>query len=182
MRRVITNERQRQYALETRHEKRLSKLGTSTNGTSPTPSRSTHQNRRSRTSLDTYDELDPQLTEAQPGSGSPSVPPENGLSQDGIKSVTDIRYHINILRDGCRIRPKAILTAVSCPGFPSLIQHIHGTLNDRNDRLKSIKVLGPNGLVGVYNEESWKQAIVLIKGNEWMDGEVKCVAYIEEQP
>jgi len=85
------------------------------------------------------------------------------------------------MQDGRRLKPKFTLNPSSCPGFASLIQHILAFLDSSgSQRLSSVKVLGPNGLSDVGDEDSWRGAIASIKEHEWMDGEVKCVVEIEK--
>jgi hypothetical protein len=199
LRRMVTNERQRQYAAETRNDKRQRlKLRQSENSTaSPTPAARTPQpHRRQGISPTPLGGVDPKLGEYHYNIQSSTFPTENRDDsiqiRDGTTSGTphseaeedekaEVTYFVNILQDGRRIKPKVTLTPSSCPGFSSLIQHIHNILNHR-ERLSSIKVLGPNGLKGVSDEETWVHAIASVTGNDWMDGEVKCVVQIEEKP
>ena len=195
---MVTNERQRQYAAETRHDKRQrlkQRLGEHSTA-SPTPTERTPKpNHRYDISPTPLGGVEPKLGEYHYDGKSAAFPSENGDDgiqlKDGTTSGTlcpadeerekvDIRYFINILQDGRRIRPEVTLTPSSCPGFSSLVQHIHNILNHR-ERLSSIKVLGPNGLKGVSDEETWRHAIASVTGNDWMDGEVKCVVHIEEK-
>jgi hypothetical protein len=196
---MVTNERQRQYAAETRHDKRqrLTQRQSEHSTASPTPTERTPKpNHRLGISPTPLGRDEPKLLgEYHYDVKSSAFQSENGddgiQHKDGTTSGTvcaadeerdkvDIRYFINILQDGRRIRPKVSLTPSSCPGFSSLVQHIHNILN-HCERLSSIKVLGPNGLKGVSDEETWRHAIASVTGNDWMDGEVKCVVHIEEK-
>ena len=88
----------------------------------------------------------------------------------------NLKYHINILHDGRRMRPKLELTTASCPGYSFLLEHVLQVTNIQHTSLESIKVLGANGLVDVANEEDWSNVIAAIREHEWMDGDVKCIA------
>jgi len=196
LRRMVTNERQRLYAIETRQEKR--KAGEKTNSkrkrdqTSATPSEGTPTRKQGRQGILPFPaDVDPKLDEyhynveeAYPieGGGEIStsqtghaVAKEFSLGQpDG----TGLRYHLNILQDGKRIKSPLILSPSSCPGFASLVQYIHTLLDDIGQKPNNVKVLCPNGLMEVNSEESWEEAIAIIKVNDWMDGDVRCVVEV----
>jgi len=97
-----------------------------------------------------------------------------------ISAIEGVDFHVNIMQDSRRFKPKFTLNPSSCPGFASLIQHILASMEGGGQRLSSVKVLGPNGLVDVGDEDSWRAAIASVREHEWMDGEVKCVAQIEK--
>jgi hypothetical protein len=194
---MVTNERQRQYALETREEKR--RTGEKTGGkrqrdqTSATPTESTPQRKRGPRGISPspYDDVDPNLDEYHynveekyPSAGGDGI--SNQQTGDALGNQFSIRetdesgikYHINVLQDGRRIKPKLTLTPTSCPGFSSLVQYIHTLLDDVGQKPSSVKVLSPDGLVEVNGEESWDEAVASVKDNEWMDGDVKCVVEV----
>jgi hypothetical protein len=200
LRRMVTNERQRQYALETRQEKRKAgeKIGSKRkrNHNSGTPSEGTLQRKRGSrgTSPSSYVAVDPNLDEYHYNvEGTYAPEGEDGTSklQTGQAGVNEfsigepdesgIRFHLNILQNGQRIKPKLTLTPSSCPGFASLVQYIHTLLDDIGQKPGSVKVLTPDGLVEVNSEESWEEAVSSIKGNDWMEGEVKCVVALMDE-
>jgi hypothetical protein len=195
---MVTNERQRQYALETREEKR--RTGEKTVGkrqrdqTSSTPTEGTPQRKRGRRGISPspYNDVDPKLDEyhyniedtypSEGGDGASKHQVGHAAGNPFSIGETDesgIKYHINILQDGRRIKPRFTLTPTSCPGFSSLVQYIHTLLDDVGQKPSSVKVLSPDGLVEVEGEESWEKAIASIKDNDWMDGDVKCVVEVE---
>jgi hypothetical protein len=192
LRRMVTNERQRLYALETRQEKR--KAGEKTHSkrkrdqTSATPSESMSARKRGRSGIspppDVY--VDPKLDgyhynveEAYTGEG------EAGISESQTGHVNEfglgnpdemgLRYHINIIQNHQRVKPQLLLSPSSCPGFASLVQYIHTILDDIGQKPSSVKVLSPEGMIEVDSEESWEAAVASVKDNDWMDGEVRCV-------
>jgi hypothetical protein len=197
---MVTNERQRQYAVETRKS------------TSTTPSNGKAASKKARDAPDTpsitkepssrYPDIDPKLDQyhynIDPSFNSPTTaddPPgphpdrapfhtNVSASQEPFpaSSLSDahINYHVNILHNGVRIRPKLILIPASCPGFSSLVQHIHGVLSDNGGtELASVQVLGPDGLKDVGdNEEMWQDAVKSVVNCVWMDGQVRVLVEV----
>jgi hypothetical protein len=201
LRRMVTNERQRRYAIETRKitvngrskndNRRKSKGSTTSNDDTP------HRNGKERLmSHSPYPTIDPKLNqyhynvdELFPSGGGqerPTTRTNSGVSADlqssaGADIGQSIKYLVNIMQGGRRIKPRLSLTPSSCPGFSSLIQHVHSIIDNGSQKTSGIKVLGPNGLVDVGGEDGWKAAIADIKQKEWMDGEVKCIVDVEEK-
>jgi len=193
LRRMVTNERQRLYALETRQEKR--KAGEKTNNkrkrdqTSASPSDGTPQRKRGQRGISPSPAgVDPKLDEYHYNvEGTYPVEGEDEISMSqaehaiasqfslGQQDGTGLRYYVNILQDGKRIKSSLVLTPSSCPGFASLVQYIHTLLDDIGRTPNSVKVLCPIGLVEVNSEESWEEAVAMVKENDWMDGDIKCV-------
>ncbi|RDL40539.1 uncharacterized protein BP5553_00518 [Venustampulla echinocandica] len=186
LRRMVTNERQRQYAISTRKSKRKSpaKIPSENPQSNGQPTRSC--------SPSPYSDIDPKLnqyhynpdarfstdaTQAQASS-------QNSVEPEGLPSSTDkeasITYQINILKDNRRIKPKVTLTPATCPGFPSFVQHIYNLLDDGKLIPNTIKALGPDGQVDVEDEESWVELVDLVKGQEWMDGQVKIIVELDD--
>jgi len=195
LRRMVTNERQRRYAIESRKKKVEAASEKAANGqpgntsertktTAPQPNGCAESQ---LPSASPFPEMDPKLNEYNYDVESPS-PSRDGRSisrPETAMSITSsfpvqspstdgVKYLINITEDGHRIKPRFTLTPVTCPGFSSLIQHIHSVMEDGRDT-HSVKVLGPTGLNDVSGEQGWKEAIEAIKQTEWMDLEVKCV-------
>lgn len=196
---MVTNERQRQYALETRSEKR--KAGEKINSkrkrvqNSATPSEAAPQRTSGQvTSQSPYADVDPNLNEYHYNvEGTYEAEGEDGTSKSrtgptaenefsiGEPDESGIRFYLNILQNGQRIKPKLTLTPSSCPGFASLVQYIHTLLDDIGQKPGSVKVLTPDGLVDVNSEESWEEAVLSIKDNDWMEGDVRCVVALVDE-
>jgi hypothetical protein len=195
---MVTNERQRLYALETRQEKRKAgekinkKRKRDQNATSESEETPGRKRGRRGNSPSPYDDVDPKLDEYH--YHVEETYPEEG-DDDMSKSRTgqvmgnefsieqpdesNLRYHLSILQNGQRIKPRLTLSPSSCPGFASLVQYIHTLLDDTGQKPSSVSILTPNGLVEVNSEESWEEAVTSIMGNDWMDGEVRCVVVFE---
>lgn len=203
LRRMVTNERQRQYAVETRKS------------SNTTPSSGKATNRKTRDAPDTpsttaeqpsrYPDIDPKLdqyhynldpsfnstTTAEDLSAPPRTQPQlhSGVStsQEPFPvlppSETHINYHVNILHNGVRIRPKLNLSPSSCPGFSSLVQHVRGVLSDDSGtEPTSVQVLGPDGLRDVGDdEETWLDAVKSVLDCVWMDGQVRVLVEVRYQ-
>ncbi|KAL3428104.1 hypothetical protein PVAG01_01613 [Phlyctema vagabunda] len=92
----------------------------------------------------------------------------------------EIRYHVNLLQHGKKVKSKLKLTEVSCPGFPSLVQYIQNFASDEGlPRPNSIRFLGLNGLVPITSQEDWLAAIAQVRENDWMDGDLRIIARID---
>lgn len=196
----MTNERQRLYALESRKTRNEAKANGEIKGQAEEDfehpsvvvpqSNGRHKSRPSRASPSPYPEVDPKLQqyhyeveERLPPEGrySTNSPIIYGFSSAFLRKSPDtseVRYFINILKDGERLKPRFTLTPTTCPRFSSLVQHIQSVMDDGRGT-KSIQVLGPNGLVDVTDQYAWMEALESIKKTEWMDGEVKCVVVME---
>lgn len=205
MRRMVTNERQRRYARVTRASQK-GNLPSAKRGhksaqnpqpanpvceEAPTPS-------EDRDAPVQYPEIDPKLDQYHYSfdpsfaSKSPKSPPPasrcpnpaiNNSEQETYRPSSfmpesSIVYHLNILHDGVRIRPKTTLSSINCPGFSSLIQHIRSALSDDSMSIIRIDVLDVNGLREVGNEDGWAEATRAVAEIEWMDGEVKVVVEV----
>jgi hypothetical protein len=200
---MVTNERQRQYAVETRKS----------TGTTSSTRKSTDKKARdapdtpstTKEPLSRYPDIDPKLDQyhynIDPSFNSatpaddPSVPHPDRTpfhidvpaSQEPFPasplSETHISYHINILHNGARIRPKLILSPSSCPGFSSLVQHVRGVLSDSGGiEPTSVQVLGPDGLRDVGDDdEMWQDAVKNVLDCVWMDGQVRVLVQVRYQ-
>jgi len=204
LRRMVTNERQRQYAIESRKStNQTSETGTKRNSSnkrqhdqiSSTPSRdsSLPLNQSQTRPLLQYPEIDPKLDQyhynidpafAEDGQGPPKRQKADDTTLNGDQTftgatdITVLQYQINILTNGRRVRPKLTLTPSTCPGFPSLVQHIQSELGDDTMQLNEIQLLGPQGLIVVDHNDAWAEAVNGIKDTEWMDGDVKVIVEV----
>ncbi|KAK0125167.1 hypothetical protein ONS96_009028 [Cadophora gregata f. sp. sojae] len=198
MRRMVTNERQRLYALETRQEKK----------SRPDHARLEHGHRaHTPTSIVTPQLEFRQTKSAAPTRKSPVGPKLNDYhyeikdsSQIGQtngdakepgpsieagdgEDLVNVKYLVNLIRHGRRLHPQVALEPSTCPRFGSLLQYINNMIAGSNQEQQpsSIKVLGPTGLVNVNDEESWTGAIASVLRTEWMDGEVKFVVQVVDR-
>jgi hypothetical protein len=184
LRRMVTNEKQRQYATERREEQRAKeKENAKLTELSDTPA-------EKPALLSPYPEVDPKLDEYHlnvapylPADLVESPPPDiqNGpeLFQEAEESA--LTYHVNLVENRRRLKPKLTLTPATCPGFASLVQHIHNLLDDGDKKMKSIRALGPYGQVNIGDEDAWREVTTIVKEEEWMDGEVKIIVHLEEK-
>jgi hypothetical protein len=194
---MVTNERQRQYAIETR--KAQAKESSKRQLGSDTPKADTPQPNGKDLQIHSpspFPEMDPKLNQyhynvesafpTESGQATTKIDTASGTVHDpqlsaGASNEGEVKYQVNILQNRRRIKPMITLTPNSCPGFPSLVQYIHGLIDDDAHRPGSIKVLVPEGLVDVGSEESWMEAVETVKENVWMDGVVKCIVQVEEK-
>jgi len=197
---MVTNERQRLYALETRQEKR--KAGEKINNQRKRDQNATSESEeppgrkrgRQGNSPSPYDDVDPKLDEYH-YHVEETYPEEveNGISESRTAQAvgnpfsieepdeSNLRYHLSVIQNGQRIKPRLTLSPSSCPGFASLVQYIHTLLDDIGQKPSSVIILTAHGLVEVNSEESWEEAVTSILGNEWMDREVRCVVALENE-
>jgi len=195
---MVTNERQRQYASQSRKIKAKSKGGEKDHSDHDSellddsqPSQPNGHIRfrpipRASASASPVPEIDPKLNQYHYVVEEPPIPEDGDISAkshstNGFPSMSldSIKYSINIMKDGERIKPRFELTPNSCPEFPSLVQHIRSVMDDGRPAL-SIQVLGPSGLVDIRDQATWVAAIQAIMQTQWMDGEVKCVVEMDE--
>ncbi len=189
---MVTNERQRQYAMETRTERRKGGKRRATRSHTPCSSPGGNCDSQPVSSPSSSNDLDQKLDEDKHSFGSGCPPGEedaNAIQQKGNYGTIDstvergdsrLTYHLNILSNNRRLKPKLYLNCANCPGFSSLSNHIQDALIVDEQRLVSVKVLGPAGLIEVKDEDGWREVLELIKKEEWMDGEVKCVAEVRD--
>jgi hypothetical protein len=191
---MVTNERQRRYAIESRKNLAAAKAGRKQHDQgSATPIGGTPQpdSQSSTLSVPAIVDIDPKLNQYHYSIESP-LPQEQQQdvvtsSRTVVKSVLakkadeaeGIKYLVSIIHEGHRVTPRFTLTPSSCPGFSSLVQHIHSILDDDGRNVTGIKILGPGGLVDVNDDGMWTEAIELVKQSEWMDGECRCVVQVE---
>jgi hypothetical protein len=194
---MVTNERQRLYANESRKNRVQGKskdeggkdLVEGSEFTKDRTPRSTQLNERrisqSHPSPSPYPEIDPKLSHFSYGAEqyqSTKSQAANGfISAFPIKppDSNEVKYVVNIIKNDCRIKPRFILKPTTCPGLASLIQHIQSIMDDGR-ATRSIRILGMTGMVDVNSQSDWDTTIEMIKQVDWMDGEVKCVVEMED--
>lgn len=188
MRRMVTNERQRLYALETRKNAAAAKQARSqTSRSSATPIAATPRLDSETEAVSTPPalEIDPKLNQYHYSNESPAAQTERLnvraspiVLQSNTAEDEDPKFHVSIMQGSQRIIPRFTLTPSACPTFSSLTQHITVTLNDNNQKITAIQVMGPSGLVNANDESSWAEAIETVKKTAWMDKEVRCVVQV----
>ncbi|KAI1001948.1 hypothetical protein K3495_g6254 [Podosphaera aphanis] len=186
MRRMVTNERQRQYAIKTRmSKKRLinpqnhDQNNESANLLVPTPADATHLSPNPFQPLNLVSRLFPNRVQSNvipeaDITASCNRGAETNQSQEPEGSLP--KFHINLLQAGRRLRKISLLT---CPTLSGLVRHVVEVLEYPQQKVGNIQVLVPFGLVPVFNEESWTNAMALINKHEWMDNEIRCLVNLE---
>jgi hypothetical protein len=178
-----------------------------------TPSAGKVTNRKARDAPDTpsitqeptsrYPDIDPKLDQyhynldpsfASNTADEPSDPPRIRPSLHGVSAAQEpfpasplsenhIQYHVNILHNDVRIRPKLNLSPSSCPAFSSLVQHVRGVLSDDSSiEPTTVQVLCPDGLRNVGDsEEMWQDTVKSVVDCMWMDGQVRVLVEVRYQ-
>ncbi|KAH8815610.1 hypothetical protein F5884DRAFT_772917 [Xylogone sp. PMI_703] len=208
LRRMVTNERQRLYAIE---QRRSGSPGTAQQATrkgvaatNPIPARATstsvteaadmaspHNSEHAAeqasslsptAQLDNYHyNIDSTFTAANGQNEEVQPAPVIGEDTDAKSEDITTTYHVNILQFGARIKPRLTLNNKNCPGFPSLVQYIHNIYGDEGIRPVKISILGPQGQLSISDDDSFNQAVRSVMENEWMDGEVKILVDVEKK-
>lgn len=103
-------------------------------------------------------------------------------STEQIKTLDKpyMKYYINLLQDGCRIKERLEVAPDQQLNFSKLIHYVNQFIDCLQEKIMNIKVHGPDGLVEVFDEDSWAQAIFLIFKHQWMDQEVRCLVNLEK--
>ncbi|POS86365.1 hypothetical protein EPUL_001465 [Erysiphe pulchra] len=219
MRRMVTNERQRRYANETRMEKRLgnsNKRGIANKSAvasnkSVEPEIIVTSNRPVEPEIISVSSENSNIQNAD-GFQLQNIPDSsidanfnaiieyiasssinNSLNEnqgsntahtEQIQTLEKVfmKYYINLLRDGCRIKERLELLPDQYLDFSKLIHHINQSIDYRQEQILNIKIHGPDGLIKVFDEESWSHAVLLISKHQWMDQEVRCLVNLEKTP
>ena len=171
LRRMVTNERQRQYAVESRKGINSGKQERTTNSEVPlTAGTNAHHDAGDEVGL-----VDSHTKQAsQP---SPVVVDEEVLSARSLVGATcfneSLKLQFNILRDGHRVGQRHDAVAEECPDR----HEIYAQILQRGDVASlegiRVRVLLPQGLVAVDSDNDWLQALSVVQRTAWMDGEVK---------
>lgn len=188
LRRMVTNERQRQYAVDSRRNNLGNDKKQTPSPPNPNidpklapyhynidPSFSVDGSRREKSS-------DPSTMETPQDTPQSETSHSATAQQNGSQPITsqatssELQYHINIIHSNKRIRSPAIVNVNNCPGFPSLIQHAHNLIGDVGGlELKAIRVLGLGGLVEVNDDEKWSGILEEYNEHDWLGSDVRIV-------
>ncbi|KAI9645904.1 hypothetical protein NHQ30_005341 [Ciborinia camelliae] len=171
LRRMVTNERQRLYALNLRIQKKkddeLFQLQNASSGVSQASSSSL---------------IDPKLSLPNQNSVNKAITGANGAAKTqtvSVKQPAPLEYHINILHNGKRIKDMFTLNPTNCVGFVSFNAHVDAAVKAPYKKTV-MKVLGPNGLVEIKSEATYVMALLSVRKTEWMDGDVKIIVETEK--
>ncbi|KAM3065707.1 hypothetical protein ACMFMF_010926 [Clarireedia jacksonii] len=144
LRRMVTNERQRIYAIEYRKDKDGQKIPPGTRrGSSAAPTSASP----GLTSSPPFPELDPKLNQlyqeslnkanaqklasSSPATASASASPAPAPAPTPatvVRKKGELAYHVNIVCEGKRKREQVTLTPLNCVGFASLVGKIEGLI------------------------------------------------------
>ncbi len=195
LRRMVTNERQRLYALEARQAKRADRENERLISPTPTEGERTRPSgeRLSAPSPSPFQAVDPKLDQYHYNVGESSMAQKTLVSHPQTQNMDleardvsteevaeNLMCIINIMQNSRRIKPRVTLPAASCLDYSSLLQHIGSAIEDENLKFTDIKVLGPGSWFAVGNEDEWKNAIAMVKENVILDGEVRCAVEVGE--
>jgi hypothetical protein len=159
MRRMVTNERQRVYAKQTRAAKASTPRSMSQGGHDPT----------------LVDHEDSQMTEH----------PQSGR---GKSSAIQYRVNFVLPGDPQSLLYSTTLSSVDCPVYSSLLSQVRSILAEplgqqvpRRNMYKfaSLKALIPTGLVAVDTVDEWDDAVQAVTEAVWMEGIVRVVVQVE---
>ncbi|KFY06009.1 hypothetical protein V492_08192 [Pseudogymnoascus sp. VKM F-4246] len=185
MRRMVTNERQRLYANETRKATGGKKVKETGEG------RMQGQKERESVDIDPklgdyHYTLDPTLRSPATAAAASTTPPAIGPE----KAATV--YRVVVVEKGVpgRVLHSATLTQEKCPVFSSLMNHVRSVLakplngGDEGEEAmyisRTVKALLPTGLVDVRTVDEWEDACRTVEGEAWMEGVVRVVTEVEK--
>ncbi|KAI9825425.1 MAG: hypothetical protein M1832_001155 [Thelocarpon impressellum] len=190
LRRMVTNERQRQYAVDTRAK-----------GVTSSKTRMADEIVSDERSLKRHDAADlessPQAVHASlhankrraigdspgpPASKRASVssaPDPPGEAPSSISTTAPLQIHLNILSasSSSRIVPRIDLSLASCPTFVELRHQIavHSPLPEKPF---SVQALTAKGLMFVDGTACWVAVVHEVRQCAWLDGELKVVVHL----
>ncbi|ESZ98008.1 hypothetical protein SBOR_1621 [Sclerotinia borealis F-4128] len=178
LRRMVTNERQRLYALNLRVQKRkedeLFQLQAASSNGSPASNSSSID---PRLNLPNQNTVDKAIVDNATANGAAKTQTANA-PKVSVKQPAPLEYHINIIHNGKRIKDMFTLNPTNCVGFVSFTGHVDAAVKAPYKKTV-MKVLGPNGLVEVKSEATFAMALVSVRKTEWMDGDVKIIVETE---
>lgn len=200
LRRMVTNERQRQYAVVTRKGG-----GTDSDGsnkrrrlddvqTPPPHGRQQEQGYQHQEEFPPpqnialgLPELQDKLLEALPNRSErqASIATESAeqalahlpLSAPGDSSShgNALQLHINILKDHQRVLPRFDIPAEHCPDMQTLYSRSIEQGYSSGPNPMRISVLLPGGLTPVQSDGEWMVALMSARAVDWLDGELKVI-------
>ncbi|KAG0646953.1 hypothetical protein D0Z07_6346 [Hyphodiscus hymeniophilus] len=193
-RRTVTNERQRLYAFEARKKNLAAKKGSKEDSPRPSMEGTPQPNgdRMSAPSPSPYPAIDPKLNQYRYDLNESSTAHDPAVVKTQTNSLIsananaeggvgeNLKYFVNIMQNGRRVKPKVTLTAESCPDYSSLVKHIQTTIGDNIVEFAAIKVLGPGMWLEVGNNEEWNKATDVVKDCEMLDGQVMCAVEVRD--
>ncbi|KAF7879531.1 hypothetical protein EAF04_000726 [Stromatinia cepivora] len=179
LRRMVTNERQRLYALNLRNQKKKEEELFQLRAVSSKNSQASQSS-----SIDPRLSLPNQnaVNKAIAGNAAANVVAETQTAKApevSAKQPAPLEYHINIVHNGKRIRDMFTLNPTNCVGFVSFTAHVDAAIKTPYKKT-AMKVLGPNGLVEVKSEATYVMALLSVRKTEWMDGDVKIIVETEK--
>lgn len=167
LRRMVTNERQRQYAVETR---RGGDVGRAKRQRAGPGLPSLGQNTIEKNVRDQSDVGDLRIDNV----GYPSG--EKGRSAIGSTPYNShLRLRINILEGQQRIRPGFEVSGEQCPDLESIHTTVLQNYGDAILERVTVSVLLPQGLTSVGSDEEWARALSEVQSTDWMDDEAKVI-------
>ena len=169
LRRMVTNERQRQYAVETR---RGAGAGRAKRQRADSGLPSPEQNTIEKRVRDQSGIGDLRTDKV----GYPPGEKDQARSFSGTTPYNShLRLRINIFEGQQRVRPCFEVSAEDCPDleavYTNILQHYGNAILER----VTVSVLLPQGLTSVGSDEDWARALSEVRATVWMDGETKVV-------
>ena len=158
LRRVVTNERQRQYAVETRK------------GGSSSTTRSLQNAKTQRVSPeDAGNPVHDGLVEPTDSTQ------KSDASQPGatLQYYDKVQLRFNVIRNNQRISPPYDLTAKECPDLQTVFLKALPCLGGWSHDGMQISMLMPSGLTLIQDDDDWIKALNKVGQVEWMDNETK---------
>lgn len=173
LRRMVTNERQRQYAVEARKGGNTgSGKRRSSSPELPSPAqRDIGQGGRDGSEMEGLRIDGPDYPPGEEVRSMPSVRSRFGTTPDN----GSLMLHLNIIENKRRILPSYQSLAEDCPDLQSIHAKVLQYYGDAALDRAAVSVLLPQGLTSIASNEEWTGALSIVQDTEWMDGETKVV-------
>lgn len=170
MRKMVTNERQRVYAAESRKEKaRIAEL----NHMPPMPTMS----------MTTVDPAMHAMVSPAGVGDMPTMPPSTQIMTNIVRfdergEFKRMMPRFNINPDVCTSVAGVVNEIKSKINEPATTQNYPEMLQVNLDVRCNIKVWTQDGLTGIETDADWLVALLTAEGTEWMDGEVRILVIV----
>lgn len=208
LRRMVTNERQRQYAVVTRkgggtdsdgiNKQRKFDDEVQTPPPQPLPQDQGYQHQdefppprdtplglpelqdKLLEALPHHADARPPTLPAAPSSEHPlaRLPSSAPAGADNPSHRTPLQLHINILKAAQRVVPRFDLPAAHCPDMQTLYSRLLEQGQPVRPDPLRISVLLPAGLTPVRSDAEWMGALVAARAVDWLDGELRVVVEV----
>ncbi|MCJ1336261.1 hypothetical protein MMC09_001537 [Bachmanniomyces sp. S44760] len=185
LRRMVTNERQRQYAVETRKLGSQDDVGDGKRRHSGRDSLPVAQGPgtipETKHAQETAPQFDNIIRTMVNTNSNATRSPDTIIQQYSVETMetalaeNPLLLHINIMKDGRRFMPRIDTSTDRCSTLQDLREKLYLHIDVIGHNPFEIQVLLPVGLLTVGTETNWNAAVNFARRTEWLDGTIKVV-------